>query len=396
MKINTQKRSGTTMKKLFAIVTTSLLLLLMAPTPTATAGVDSSVCHFAAMSYSGWPGGGSIDSGISVGMTRQMKTFEPNKTDDACLSFENTMTGTVRESVASMGEFTWQLHGKTIPEATTCSVSVSVNGLPWFSANAEPLGVIWLVRKTFDPELEDGLKPLLKLGANEFSSQSDCGEFSDGSQALTANLNVLQDSFGEFGGVSINDGDDFTNSASVNLNLSFDGIVAQVAVSNDGGFPKSQTQVFDYKDNTVPWTLRASTSKLPRKVYIRYRLFADANDGTLGRWEKQVYSDDIILDDISPVITAMRVSSTASRATTVLDKVSKGRTKVKAITITAKDDRSGVARLDISAQMGTGAIVKAAYGSTIKLALTNSRNTVYVRVVDAVGNTSAWKALSTK
>lgn len=83
MKINTQKRSGTTMKKLFAIVTTSLLLLLIAPTPTATAGVDSSVCHFASMSYSGWPGGGSIDSGISVGMTRQMKTFEPNKTDDA-------------------------------------------------------------------------------------------------------------------------------------------------------------------------------------------------------------------------------------------------------------------------------------------------------------------------
>ncbi len=384
------------MKKLFAIVTTSLLLLLMAPTPTATAGVDSSVCHFAAMHYSGWPGGGYIDSGVSVGMTRQMKTFEPNKTDDACLSFENTMTGTVRESVASMGEFTWQLYGKTIPEATTCSVSVSVNGQPWFSANAEPLGVVWLVRKTFDPELEDGLKPLLKRGANELSAQSDCGEFSDGSQSLTANLNVLQDSFGEFGGVSINDGDDFTNTSSVNLNLSFDGIVAQVALSNDGGFPKSQTQVFDYKDNTVAWKLRASTSKLPRKVYIRYRLFADANDGTLGRWEKQVYSDDIILDEIAPVITAMRVSSTTSRATTVLDQVSKARTKVKAITITAKDDLSGLARLDISAQLGTGAIVKAAYGSTIKLALTNSRNTVYVRAVDAVGNTSAWKALSTK
>jgi hypothetical protein len=396
MNFNTKKRLGTTVKKLFAIVTTSLLLLFMAPTPTASAGIDSSVCHFASMSYYGWPGGGSIDNGISVGMTRQMKTFEPNKTDDACLSFENTMTGTVRESVASMGEFTWQLHGKTIPEATACSVSVSVNGQPWFIANAEPLGVVWLVRKTFDPELEDGLKPLLKLGANELSAQSDCGEFSDGPQSLTANLNVLQDSFGEFGGVSINDGDDFTNSASVNLNLSFDGIVAQVAVSNDGGFPKSQTQVFDYKDNTVIWKLRASTSKLPRKVYIRYRLFADANDGTLGIWEKQVYSDDIILDDISPVITATRVSSTASRATTVLDNVSKARTKVKAITITAKDDLSGLARLDISAQLGTGAIVKAAYGSTIKLALTNSRNTVYVRAVDAVGNTSAWKALSTK
>jgi hypothetical protein len=396
MNFNTKKRLGTTVKKLFAIVTTSLLLLFMAPTPTATAGSDSSVCHFAAMHYSGWPGGGYIDSGVSVGMTRQMKTFEPNKTDDACLSFENTMTGTVRESVASMGEFTWQLYGKTIPEATTCSVSVSVNGQPWFSANAEPLGVVWLVRKTFDPELEDGLKPLLTRGANELSAQSDCGEFSDGSQSLTANLNVLQDSFGEFGGVSINDGDDFTNTSSVNLNLSFDGIVAQVAVSNDGGFPKSQTQVFDYKDNTVAWKLRASTSKLPRKVYIRYRLFADANDGTLGRWEKQVYSDDIILDEIAPVITAMRVSSTTSRATTVLDQVSKARTKVKAITITAKDDLSGLARLDISAQLGTGAIVKAAYGSTIKLALTNSRNTVYVRAVDAVGNTSAWKALSTK
>jgi hypothetical protein len=173
-------------------------------------------------------------------------------------------------------------------------------------------------------------------------------------------------------------------------------MTSQTALSNDGGFSKSQTQIFDYTDNTIAWNLRTSTSKLPRKVYIRYRLFADANDSTLGRWEKQVYSDDIILDEAAPVITGMRVSATTSRATTVLDQVSKARTKVKAITITAKDDRSGVAGLDFTAQPGTGKIVKASYGSTIKLALTNSRNTVYVRVVDAVGNTSAWKALSTK
>ena len=139
------------------------------------------------MSYYGWPGGGSIDSGVSVGMTRQMKTFAPNYASEACLSFTNTMTGTVRESVASMGEFTWQLHGKTIPENTTCSLSVSVNGQPWFRADAEPLGSVWFVSKPFDPELEDTLKPLLKRGVNELSSQSDCGEFSDGSQSLTAN-----------------------------------------------------------------------------------------------------------------------------------------------------------------------------------------------------------------
>ena len=394
MKLDNQKRSGNTVKKFFAIVTTAALLTFLPPAPIATA--DSSICHFVAMSYSGWPGGGSIDSGISVGMTRQMKTFEPNKTNFACVSFENTMVGTVRESVASMGEFSWQLYGNTIPEQTECSVDVSVNGRHWFSADAERFGVMWLVRKTYDAELEDSLKPLLTRGVNELSSQSDCAEFTDGNASLTATINVLQDSYGEFGGVSINDGDDFTNSTAVNLNLSFDGIVAQVAVSNDGGFSKSQTQIFDYKDNTIAWNLRASTSKLPRKVYIRYRLFADANDSTLGRWEKQVYSDDIILDEAAPVITGMRVSSTTSRATTVLDQVSKARTKVKAITITAKDDRSGVAGLDFTAQPGTGKIVKASYGSTIKLALTNSRNTVYVRVVDAVGNTSTWKALSTK
>jgi hypothetical protein len=382
------------MKRFFAIVTTAALLTFLPPASGATA--DSSICHFVSMSYYGWPGGGSIDSGVSVGFSRQMKTFEPNKSNFACESYQNKMTGTVRESIASMGEITWMLHGKTIPETTTCSVAFSVNGRPWFSADAERMEVLWLVRKTFDPELEDSLKPLLTRGMNEISSQSDCGDFSDGSQALAANLNVMQDSFGSFGGVSINDGDDFTNTASVNLNLSFDGIVAQVAVSNDGGFPKNQTQVFDYKDNTVPWTLRASTSKLPRKVYIRYRLFADANDGTLGRWEKQVYSDDIILDNVAPVITSMKVSSTASRATVVLDKVSKARTKVRAISIAAKDDRSGVSHLEITSQVASGAIVKADYGSTIKLALTNSRNTIYVRVADAVGNKSAWKALSTK
>jgi len=325
-----------------------------------------------------------------------MKSFEPFKTDPACVNYENTMTGTARESVSSQGEFTWMLYGFTIPTETECSVGVTVNGSPWFSADAQRDGTAWIVRRTYDPLQPDSLKPLLKLGSNDIAAQSDCGDFKDGTSFLMATMNVLEDSFGEFAGVSVNDGDDFTNTADVKLNLSFDGIIAQVAVSNDGGFPKNQTKVFDYKKNTVDWTLRASTSKLPRKVYVRYRLFADENDGTFGRWEKAVYSDDIILDTEAPVITAMRVNATTSRGTTVLDKVGKALTKVKTVSISAKDDRSGVTSLEFAVSLATNKSVRATYGKPVNLALTKSRNVVYVRALDAAGNTGGWKTLSTK
>ncbi len=383
------------MKRIIAIFTTALFLMLAVPAPAATA-IGSDSCHFTSMSFYGWPGGGSIDSGISVGLTRQMKTFEPYKSDPACLNFENTMTGTVRESVSSKGELTWMLYGYTIPTETKCSVGVSVNGMPWFSADAQRDGTAWVVRKSYDPSQADSLKPLLQLGRNELAAQSDCGDFSDGTTYLTAQMNVLQDSFGDFGGVSINDGDDYTSSAEVKLNLAFDGIIAQVAVSNDGGFPKNQTRVFTYKENTVPWTLRATTSKLPRKVYVRYRLFAAENDGKFGQWEKFVYSDDIILDAESPVITSMRVKSTTSRGTTVLDKVGKALTKVKTISVSAKDDRSGVVALDFAISPASSKSVRATFGKPINLALTKSRNTVYIRAVDAAGNTGAWKPINTK
>lgn len=395
MNIFAKSRKGNIVKRTLVLAVITLLLTLSAPVPAATA-IGSDSCHFTSMSYYGWPGGGNIDSGISVGLTRQMKTFEPFKTNAACINFENTMTGTVRESVASKGEFTWMLYGYTIPTDTVCSIGVSVNGLPWFSADAERDGTAWLVRKTFDPSQPDVLKPLLQLGSNEFAAQSDCGDFADGTTYLAAQVNVLQDSYGDFGGVSVNDGDDYTNSTDVRLNLSFDGIVAQVAISNDGGFPKNQTKVFDYKENTVQWSLRASTSKLPRKVYVRYRLFADENDGTFGRWEKAVYSDDIILDSEAPVITTMRVSSTSSRGSIVIDKVGKALTKVKTVSISAKDNRSGVESLEFAINPTSTVTARASYGKPINLALTKSRNTLYVRAVDVAGNTGAWKAINTK
>jgi hypothetical protein len=395
MKIFSRSSKGNVVKRVLAIAATALLLILSAPATSAIA-IGSDSCHFTSMSYYGWPGGGSIDSGISVGLTRQMKTFEPFKTDAACVNYENTMTGTAKESVSSKGEFTWMLYGYTIPTETECSVGVSVNGMPWFSADAQRDGTAWVVRKTFDASQPDSLKPLLQLGSNELSAKSDCGDFEDGTTYLTAKMNVLEDSFGDFGGVSINDSDDYTNTAEVKLNLSFDGIIAQVAVSNDGGFPRSQTKVFDYKENTVDWTLRASTSKLPRKVYVRYRLFAAENDGTFGQWEKFVYSDDIILDAEAPVITTMRVNSTTSRGTTVLDKVGIALTKVKNISISAKDNMSGVEALEFAIAPASGKSVRATYGKPINLALTKSRNVVYVRAVDAAGNSGAWKALSTK
>lgn len=382
------------MKRLVFAVVFALLTVFVAPAPAATA--DSSVCHFEELSFYQWPGGGSIDSGVSVGMSRQMKTFEPHKFDDACLSFENTMRGTVRDSVAHQGVATWVLAGPTIPSETQCDVSISVNNEPWLIGHAEVEFSQLRVESSDFSDSQDSLKRLLHLGRNTISSVANCGTFDAGNMSLSTEVDVLQVSFGEFAGVSINDGEDFTNTTEVKLNLSFDGIIAQVAVSNDGGFASAQTQVFDYKENTVTWKLRSSTSKLPRKVYVKYRVFADANDGTLGKWEKEVYSDDIILDEIAPTISFVKTSIGSGRSTISLDRVGISQTKIRVLNVGAVDDKSGVSHLQVSIATKGAPVIDAPSAKPFKVSLKKSRNQIFVRPVDSAGNVGSWKTVSTK
>ncbi|MFM5903873.1 MAG: hypothetical protein ACKOOD_02165 [Microbacteriaceae bacterium] len=382
------------MKRLVLAVVVSLLTVFISPVPEATA--DSSVCHFESLSFYQWPGGGSIDSGISVGMSRQMKTFEPHKSDEACLGAENTMRGTVRDSVAHQGVVSWMLYGKTIPTETQCSVTFYVNQQLWMTASVSNESGFAYFTNEHDVFSQESLKSLLHLGRNILTSSADCGSFTDGTMNLNTEVDVLQDSFGEFSGVSINEGDDFTNTTEVKLNLSFDGIVAQVAVSNDGGFAKSQTQVFDYKDNTVTWKLRSSTSKLPRKVYVKYRLFDAANDSSLGKWEKEVYSDDIILDEIAPTISFIKTSVGTGRSLISLDRVGITQTKIRVLYVNADDDKSGVSHLQVSTALKGAPIFDVPTGKSFKVSIKKSRNQIFIRPVDSAGNVGSWRAVSTK
>lgn len=382
------------MKKVVAIFLA--IFIALSGQPSVTAVADSSICHFESLSYYQWPGGGNIDSGVSVGLTRDMATFEPNVAAPACENYTQTNLGTVRESVAHLGVVGWAMYGNEIPTETVCEVEFQVNEQPWFSETVSNANGSWYTTGPNNGASQEALKALLKLGRNILTSVSDCGEFTRGSMKLSGPLDVLQDSFGEFSGVSINEGEDFTNTTDVKLNLSFDGIISQVAVSNDGGFAKAHTQVFDYKENVITWRLRSSTSKLPRKVYVKYRLFDAANDGTRGAWEKTVYTDDIILDETPPVISFIRTTVTTARSTITLDRVSLSQLKVRVINLTADDDKSGVSHYQVSTALRNAPVLDVPTGKPFRVGVKKSRTQIFVRAVDSAGNKGVWKSISTR
>jgi hypothetical protein len=179
------------------------------------------------------------------------------------------------------------------------------------------------------------------------------------------------------------------------LNLSFDGVIAQVAVSNDGGFAKAHTQIFDYQNNTITWKLRSSTTKLPRKVYVRYRSYDAANDSSYGAWNKEVYSDDIILDEVAPTISVVRASVSTGRPAVKLESRGYLPGKINTVRVTADDDRSGVAGYQVSAAP-RGMRVYFVKTSNFKVMIPFNRKVLYVRAVDGAGNHGVWRQVSTK
>ncbi|MFN8629822.1 MAG: PKD domain-containing protein [Chloroflexota bacterium] len=94
-------------------------------------------------------------------------------------------------------------------------------------------------------------------------------------------------------GVSIDAGALYTRTTSVQLVLTPPMGADHVAISNDGGFANPVVVPIM---STVPWTLVSSGSeRIPRIVYVRYRTGADSS---------ATYSDDIILDQTPPTVTA--------------------------------------------------------------------------------------------
>ena len=189
-------------------------------------------------------------------------------------------------------------------------------------------------------------------------------------------------------GVSIEDGDSYTNSKQVTLNLVWPEYATAVRISNDGGFAASKTQTKDLAAS-IDWELDDSVKGIYTKVvYVRFNGVANT---------KETYTDDIILDTTAPTITSTDASTGTSTIT---------------LSLAATDDITGVDNIQIMAGDTTvtknyatdvsvplanlGLVVSTSSINSMSVATAKSLSvtTIKVRVSDSAGNWTRWRIVS--
>jgi hypothetical protein len=181
-------------------------------------------------------------------------------------------------------------------------------------------------------------------------------------------------------GVSINNGDPFTNTQRVTLNLVWPQYATSVRISNDGGFSASKT-LTKALVASIDWELDDSVKGINTKVvYLRFNGVADTT---------KTYIDDIVLDTTAPTIetsSAVAVSSSVDvllKATDDLTGVNKVQIRHGTKTVT-KDYASKVSipLVDLSLSVSSSGVRKSAVTS------------VEIRVSDNAGNWTSWQTVS--
>lgn len=187
-------------------------------------------------------------------------------------------------------------------------------------------------------------------------------------------------------GVSILDGAEFTNRLDVSLSLLAPVGSAGAILANDGGFRRNLQDV-DFDLVTEPrlpfeldWTLaQADQGRGARIVYVR---FVGENGSVL---KEHNSSDDIIYDANAPELLRAELSAEPSP---VAGRKASRQIKLR---INAKDDRSGVALM----QLSRGDRPSSRSAQTLKYAVRRNvpraGGPVWVRVQDKAGNWSPWK-----
>ena len=189
-------------------------------------------------------------------------------------------------------------------------------------------------------------------------------------------------------GVSIEDGDSYTNSKQVTLNLVWPEYATAVRISNDGGFAASKTQTKDL-DASIAWELDDSVKGIYTKVvYVRFNGVANT---------RETYTDDIILDTTAPTITSTDASTGTSTIT---------------LSLAATDDITGVDNIQIMAGDTTvtknyatdvsvplanlGLVVSTSSINSMSVATAKSLSLtkIKVRVSDSAGNWTRWRTVS--
>ena len=170
-------------------------------------------------------------------------------------------------------------------------------------------------------------------------------------------------------GVSINDGDQYTNDPKVTIFASWPASASDAFVSNDGGFKNGQ--LFPVAEQ-IPWKLDSSgPERLPKTVYVRFMA---------GLQVSETYTDDIILDQTPPKVLSASLSPAAGAARAAAAR--KVTLKLK-----AKDNVSGVGAAQVTKnKRKPGRFLE--YRKSLKVV---PAKRLYVRVRDRAGNLSAWR-----
>jgi hypothetical protein len=170
-------------------------------------------------------------------------------------------------------------------------------------------------------------------------------------------------------GVTINDGDLFTNDPHVNIAAVWPKGTQRIVISNDGSFAHAD---HFHLDHEIPWTLRSSgAERLPKIVYVRF------DEDT------QTFSDDIILDETAPSVQQASLTSNGSGGTLSLE---------------AKDSNSGVAKIQVRRghhkpflKLRVAKKNKRGKRKVARRFSVPAARNLSVRVFDAAGNRSHWK-----
>jgi Bacterial Ig-like domain len=170
-------------------------------------------------------------------------------------------------------------------------------------------------------------------------------------------------------GVTIDDGDQFTNDPNVFVSPVWPAGAANVILSNDGGF---RNAVSSRLRSSVPWRLDSSgPERLPKTIYARF----DPNGAT--------YQDDIILDETPPALLEAEITKVDPRVSAAA-----ARKRIYHLHVKARDRTAGVSRMQITTNRRHPG-KKRRYRSHVDFRSTTSK--IFVRVRDRAGNWSRWK-----
>ena len=302
----------------------------------------------------------------------------------------NALGSSVSESVSL-------LTSGAIPIVTRPSVSPSTDSAV-IAANVDTTGLNTFVKATIsqDRNMQDANEYFVYLGADEgdtavsltvnalapgttyyvtISASNSAGTFTTSPVSFTTRQRV---------GVIINNGDESTETTSVDLTFTLPENVTAIRISNNQNF--SSAIVISPTSSRVWQLLASSQSSVRREVWVQF-----INSDT----SVDIYSASISLlttidgpDEEAPTITSIKV---ATSRPTIKTMTAVTVTKY-VVNITTRDTLSGVNRIQTRIGAKISAIkVDPARLETHSIKFPTGKKIMYIRVIDVAGNASPWK-----